>query len=169
MTLKDQLIRDMQAAMRSGDELRKSTIRMARAAIQSAETEARTRLFQQGVPEEEIAERSALDDEGVQAVLMKAIKQRRESADEYARANRDDLAERELAEARILEEYLPQQLGDEEIKAEVASVIAELGASGPRDMGKVMPAAMQRMKGRADGKAVNRAVATLLPKLDSTG
>jgi uncharacterized protein YqeY len=162
MTLKEQLMRDMQDAMRSGDELRKQTIRMARAAIQSAETEARTKLFESGASTEDIEARSLLDDAGVQAVLQKAIKQRRESAEEYTRANRTDLAEKELAEVSVLEAYLPKQMGDEEIEAEVAAVIAEVGASSLKDISKVMPAAMSRLKGRADGRAVNRAVSKLL-------
>ena len=148
--------------MRGGDALRRDTLRMARAAVQSAETEERTRLFEEGVSVEEIEGRAGLDDTGVQAVLMKAIKQRRESAEEYRRANRDELADKELAEAAILEAYLPKQMTDEEIEAEIAPLISELGASGPKDMSRVMPAAMSRLKSRADGRAVNRVVARLL-------
>jgi uncharacterized protein YqeY len=162
MTLKDQLMSDLREAMRSGDTLRRDTLRMARAAVQSAETEERTRLFEEGVPAEEIEGRAGLDDTGVQAVLMKAIKQRRESAEEYRRAKRDELADKELAEAAVLEAYLPKQMTDEEIEAEIAPLIAELGASGPKDMAMVMPAAMSSLKGRADGRAVNRVVARLL-------
>jgi uncharacterized protein YqeY len=146
MTLKDQLMRDLQDAMRSGDELRKQTIRMARAAIKNTEIE-------------RMAE---LDDEGVQNVLRKEIKQRRESAEEYERGKRMDLADKERAEAAMLEAYLPQQLSEEEIEAEVRSIISGLGASGPRDISKVMPAAMSRMKGKADGRLVNRVVTRLL-------
>ena|SRR5688572_1793778 len=162
MPLKDQLMNDLRDAMRSGDALRRETIRMARAAIQSAETEERTRLFEQGVPVEEIDARVGLDDTGVQAVLMKAIKQRRESAEEYRRAKRDELADKELAEVAILEAYLPRQMSDEEIEAEIAPLIADLGVYGPKEMAKVMPAAMALLKGRADGRAVNRVVARLL-------
>jgi hypothetical protein len=146
MTLKDQLTKDLQDAMRGGDELRKSTIRMARAAIKNAE----------------IARRGDLDDAGVQDVLRKEIKQRRESAEEYARAGRSDLADREVAEAGVLEAYLPQQLSEAEIEAEVRSIIGELGATGPKDMSKVMPAAMSRLKGRAEGRTVNQVVTRML-------
>jgi uncharacterized protein YqeY len=146
MSLKDQLMQDMQDAMRSGDELRKSTIRMARSAIKNAE----------------ISRMAELDDAGVQDVLRKEIKQRRESAEEYGRGGRVDLADKETAEARVLEAYLPQQMSEEEITTEVRAIIAELGATGPKDMNKVMPAAMSRLKGKADGRAVNQVVSRLL-------
>jgi uncharacterized protein len=146
MSLKDQLMKDLQDAMRSGDELRKSTIRMARAAVRNAE----------------INRMAELDDEGIQDVLRKEIKQRRESAEEYARGKRQDLVDKELAEAAILEGYLPRQMSEDEVEAEVRPIIAELGAARPADMGKVMPAAMARLKGRADGRTVNRVVSKLL-------
>lgn len=146
MTLKETLMKDMQDAMRSGDELRKSTLRMARAAIKNAE------IFQM----------KELDDPGVESVLRKEIKQRRESAEEYSRAKRADLADRETAEAAVLESYLLTQLSTDEIESEVRALIQELGAAGPQDMNKVMPAAMARLKGRADGRTVNQVVTRLL-------
>ena len=146
MTLKEQLMKDMQDSMRSGDELRKETLRMARAAIKNAE----------------IQQITELDDAGVENVLRKEIKQRRESAEEYGRAKRQDLADKELAEVAILEAYLPQQMTEAEIEVEVRAIISELGASGPQDMNKVMPAAMSRLKGRADGRTVNQVVTRLL-------
>src|SRR5438067_9889324 len=114
MALKEQLMEDLKEAMRSGDELRRDTIRMARTAIKNTE----------------IARMAELDDAGVQDVLRKEIKQRRESADEYTRGKRTDLADKELAEAAILESYLPRQMSEQEIEAEVRTVIADLGASG---------------------------------------
>ena len=146
MTLKEQLLTDLQDAMRSGDDLRKQTIRMARAAVKNAEIE-------------RMAE---LDDTGVQGVLYREIKQRRDSADEYRRGNRPDLVDKELAEVAILEAYLPQQMSEEDIEGEVRAVISEVGAAGPKDMGKVMPAVMSRLKGRADGRAINRVVGRVL-------
>src|SRR5438445_3136072 len=112
MSLKDTLMKDLQDALRGGDELRKSTIRMARAAIKNTE----------------IHRMAELDDAGVQDVLRKEIKQRRESAEEYERAKRPDLAEKELAEAAILDAYLPRQMSQEEIESEVRALIQELGA-----------------------------------------
>lgn len=146
MSLKDQLVKDLQDAMRSGDELKKSTIRMVRASIKNAE----------------IAKIAELDDAGVQDVLRKEIKQRRESAEEYARANRMDLAEKEQAEAALIEAYLPQQMSEAEIEAEVRAIVGEVGASGPRDLSKVMPVAMSRLKGRAEGRLVNKVVTSIL-------
>lgn len=146
MSLKDTLMSDLQDAMRSGDELKKSTIRMARAAVKNAE----------------IQQRGELDDTGVQEVLRKEIKQRRESAEEYARAHRQDLADKELAEVSLLEVYLPKQMSEQEIEAEVRAVISEVGASGPKEMSKVMPVAMSRLRGRADGRLVNQVVTRLL-------
>ena len=143
MTLKDQLMKDLQDAMRSGDALRKETLRMARSAIKNTEIE-------------RIAE---LDDAGVQDVLRKEIKQRRESADEYEKAKRMDLADKERAEAALLEVYLPQQMTEEEIEAEVRAILGETEA---REMSKIMPVAMGRMKGKAEGRLVNRVVTRVL-------
>ena len=143
MTLKEQLMEDLKDAMRSGDELRRDTIRMARTAIKNTE----------------INKMTELDDAGVQDVLRKEIKQRRESADEYEKGNRMDLADKERAEATLLEAYLPKQMSEEEIEAEVRAVIAEVGS---KEMSKVMPAAMQRMKGRAEGRVVNQVVTRVL-------
>lgn len=146
MSLKEQLVSDIQDAMRSGDELRKSTLRMARAAIKNAE----------------IARIGELDDAGVQDVLRKEIKQRRESAEEYKRGNRQDLVEKEMAEVAILEPYLPRQMSEDEIEAEARALLTELGNPGPKEMSKIMPAAMSRFKGRADGRAVNQIISRLL-------
>src|SRR5262245_864487 len=143
MTLKEQLMEDMKDAMRSGDELRRDTIRMARTAIKNTE----------------INKMTELDDAGVQDVLRKEIKQRRESAEEYEKGNRMDLADKERAEATMLEAYLPKQMSEEEIEVEVRSVIAEVGS---KEMSKVMPAAMQRMRGKADGRVVNQVVTRVL-------
>ena len=146
MSLKEQLTKDLQDAMRSGDELKKSTIRMVRAAIKNAE----------------IAQIGELDEAGVQNVMRKEIKQRRESADEYERHNRLDLSEKERAEAALIEAYLPQQMSEADIEAEVRAIVGEVGASGPKDMNKVMPVAMSRLKGRAEGRLVNKVVTSIL-------
>ena len=132
--------------MKSGDELKKSTIRMARSAIKNAEIE-------------KIGE---LDDAAVEDVLRKEIKQRLDSADEYTRGNRPQLAEKEMAEVAILEAYLPRQMTEAEIESEVRAIIADVGATGPQSMSKVMPVAMARMKGKANGRTVNQVVTRLL-------
>lgn len=139
MTLKDQLLADLQQSMRQGDERKRSVLRLARGAIQNAE----------------IAKGKSLDDEEVLGVLMKEAKQRRESIEEFRKAGRNDLADAEEAELGILLSYLPQQLSVEEIRDLVRQTIDEVGAAGPKDLGKVMPVIMSRVRGRADGRVVN--------------
>lgn len=158
MGLKEQLSEDLKAAMRAGDALRRDVLRSAITAINNAEIA--------GVDiADESATRQALGEDAVMDVLRKQVKQRRDSADEYRKAKRADLAEREEAEIAVLEAYLPQQLSRDEIAAEVRQVIAETGASGPGDKSKVMPAAMQRLRGRADGRLINEVATELLSQL----
>ncbi len=104
----------------------------------------------------------ALTDEAATKIMVKMVKQRRESARIYSENNRPELAENELAEAAVIEEYLPKALTPEELDAELRKIIAETGATGPRDMGKVMGAATKRLAGRADGRAISAAVKALL-------
>ncbi len=103
-----------------------------------------------------------LTDEAATKIMVKMVKQRRESARIYSENNRPELAENELAEAAVIEEYLPKALTPEELDAELRKIIAETGATGPRDMGKVMGAATKRLAGRADGRAISAAVKALL-------
>jgi uncharacterized protein YqeY len=151
MDLRQQLMDDLKDALRQKDELRKRTIRSVIAAIKKAETE----LDSSG-------QRIVLDDDDILVVIAKQAKQRQESITEFRRAGREDLATEEEAELAILQAYLPQQLTPEEIEAEARQVIKEVGASGPRDMGKVMKPLMARLKGRADGKVANQIVRELL-------
>ncbi|HQW51466.1 MAG TPA: GatB/YqeY domain-containing protein [Tepidiformaceae bacterium] len=145
-TLKDQVQADLADAMRNREETRKAALRMLIAAIKNTEIE-------QGKP---------LDDAAVTAVIQKQVKQRRESIIEFEKGNRPDLVEREAAESAILETYLPEQARPEEIEAAARRVIAETGASGPRDLGKVMPALTREFAGRADGRAISEIVRSLL-------
>jgi uncharacterized protein YqeY len=152
MGLREQLMDDLKDAMRQRDETRKRTIRSVIAAIKQAETEldasgARVRLE---------------EDEDILVLIAKQAKQRQESIVEYRRGGRQDLVDEEQAELAILENYLPRQLSREEIEAEARQVIAEVGASSPRDMGKVMRPLMDKLRGRADGKLVNQVVRELL-------
>jgi uncharacterized protein YqeY len=155
MGLKEQLSEDLKDAMRSGDTVRRDVLRSLLTAVSNAEI-ARVNV------KDESATREGLDDPGVLDVIQKQAKQRRESIEEYGKAAREDLADRERAELAILMAYLPAQLGRDEIAEEVRRVIAETGASGPRDKGKVMPAVIARLKGRADGRAINDVVTELL-------
>ena len=155
MSLKQQLTTDLQDAMRSGDDVRKGTVRMLMTAVQNAEIAAVN-------IKDPDATRQELDDEGVLAVIAKQAKQRRESIEEFKKANRTDLADNEAAELKIIEAYLPAMLSRDEIAAAVREVIAEVGASGPGDKGKVMPVIMKRLAGQADGRAINEVVTELL-------
>ena len=142
MSLKVRLSEDMKSALKQRDALRKSTITMVRAAILQKEKD----------------ERIELDDEGIIGVIAREVKQRRDSIPEFEKGNRPDLVDQLNAEINILMEYLPRQLTENEIEAMVVSTISEVGAMGSKDMGKVMGALMPKLKGRADGKLINRIV-----------
>lgn len=162
-SLKDQIQADLADAMRNREETRKTALRMLIAAIRNAEI----RSAPPGATDEQLAEMAklppiTLSDDEVIAVVQKQLKQRRDSIDQYQKAQRNDLAEKERAEAAILEVYLPQQATPEEIEAAARNVIAETGASGPRDMGKVMPVLSKQFAGRADGRLINETVRRLL-------
>jgi hypothetical protein len=144
--LKIKLNEDLRQAMRSGDSLRCSVIRMLLSAMNYSE----------------IAKQATLTDSDILGVISKEIKQRKESIEAYTQANRPELANKETAEMAILKAYLPEQLSREEIVNLVRKVIAETGAQGPRDKNKVMPKLMPMMKGKADGQEVNSVVNELL-------
>ncbi|MFT4195911.1 GatB/YqeY domain-containing protein [Ottowia sp.] len=146
MSLKDQITEDMKAAMRAKDAPRLGTIRLLQAAMK----------------QKEVDERVTLDDAAIVAILDKLIKQRKDSIDAFAKAGRQDLVDQESAEMTVLQAYLPARLSAEEIAAEVKAIVAELGASGPGDMGKVMGAAKQRLAGKADMGQVSAAVKAAL-------
>jgi uncharacterized protein YqeY len=110
----------------------------------------------------DILHQSQLTDSEIEAVIATAIKQRREAAEAYDKHNRPELAARERGEASILETYLPKQMTEEEIEGEIRTLIAELGATGTGDMKRVMPAAMSRLKGKAEGRTINKVVTKLL-------
>ena len=142
MSLKDQLTEAMKAAMKAKQTERLSTIRQLRGAIKNKEIELGREL----------------DDEAVIAVIGTLVKQRREAAQMYRDNSRPELAEKEEAELAVLQEYLPAQLSEEEIRAIIAEVVAQVGATSVKDLGKVMPQVMARTKGVAEGKLVNRLV-----------
>jgi uncharacterized protein YqeY len=146
MTLHARLETALRDAMRAGDELRRSTLRMALAAAHNRRIELRRELR-----DEEIVE-----------VLGRQGKQRRESIEHYRAGGRDDRAAREEAELAIIEEFLPRQLGADELQALIRAAIAETGATGPGDLGRVMGRISPQVKGRADGREVADAVRRLL-------
>ena len=146
MSLKERMQTELKEAMKAHDELKVSTLRLLSSAIKN----------------KEIDERKPLDDEGLLAILSTAAKQRRESIEQYEKGGRQDLADKEKAELAIIQGYLPQQLSKEEVAALIKETIAETGAAGAKDMGKVMKALMPKVKGKADGKLVNELVKELL-------
>jgi uncharacterized protein len=139
MALKDRITEDMKGAMRAGDKQRLATIRLALAAIK----------------QREVDERITLDDAQVLAVLEKMIKQRREAIPQFESGGRADLVARESAEIKVLQQYLPAQLGDAEIDALIAEAIAATGAVSMKDMGKVMAAVKPKAQGRTDMGALS--------------
>ena len=146
MSLKDQINDDMKAAMRAKDSERLGTIRLLLAAMK----------------QKEVDERVTLDDTAVVSIVDKLIKQRKDSVAAYVQAARQDLADKESAEIKVLEAYLPQRLSAEEVAAEVKAIVAELGAKGPGDMGKVMGVVKTRLAGKAEMGQVSAAVKAAL-------
>lgn len=155
MATKEQLTAELQDAMRSGDTRRRDVLRGVLTAITNTEI-ARVNIKKEDASREELTEPDILD------VIQKQAKQRRESIEEYRKAGRTDLVQAEQGELEILNAYLPQQLSREEIAQHVRAIITDTGASGPGDKSKVMPLAIARMKGRADGRTINEVVVALL-------
>ena len=146
MSLKERLTEDMKTAMRAKDQVSLGTIRLINAAVKQFEVD----------------ERTEADDARITAILTKMVKQRKDSAKIYADAGRADLADKENAEIAVLQGYLPEMLSADAIAAEVANAIAETGASGMADMGKVMGVASKQLAGKADGRAISTKVKELL-------
>lgn len=146
MSIQDQLTSDVKLAMKAHDKTRISVIRMVLSSIKYSEIE----------------KKAPLTDDQVLEVLARELKQRKDSFVEFTKANREDLATKVEAEIKIIEEYLPEQLSEEEVREIVNAAIDELGATSKADMGKVMGRVMPAVKGRADGKMINKIVQELL-------
>ena len=144
--LKQKLIDDLKQAMKGGDKLRVSVIRLVMAAIKNTE----------------IARQDSLKDTDLLGIIAKEARQRKESIEAFKQGERDDLAAQEEAELAILKEYLPQQMTRDEIVAEARRVIEEVGAQEPKDKGKVMSKLITQLKGKADGREINAVVTELL-------
>ncbi len=144
--LKERLNNDLKQAMRGGDKVRRSVIRLVLAAVQNAE----------------IARQDALEDSDVLGIIAKEARQHQESIDAFKQGNRHDLTAQEESELVVLQGYLPRQVTRDEIVAEARRVIEEVGAQGAGDKGKVMPQLIAQLKGRADGREINAAVTELL-------
>ncbi len=146
MTLKERLADELKIAMRAGDVERRDTIRLLQAAIK----------------QEEIDRQVTLDEDGVQAILQKQAKQRRESMADYEKAGRADLVDEEQKQLTIIETFLPQMMSQAQVEQLARQAIVELGVTDAKGMGQVMAKLMPQVKGKADGRMVNDVVRTLL-------
>ena len=146
VSLKERLSSDLKQAMRDGDKVRRSVVRLVLAAIQNAE----------------IAKQTALEDTDILGIIAREARQHQESIEAFRQGDRQDLVTQEEAELAILQEYLPQQVSREEIIAAARQIIEEVGAEGPGDKGKVMPKLITELKGKADGREINAVVTELL-------
>lgn len=142
MSLRDRINDDLKAAMRSGETVRRDTIRLLTAALK----------------QREVDERKTLTDADVLAVIEKMSKQRRDSISQFEQGGRQDLADKEKQELTLLQTYMPQAMGEDELAAAIAAAVAETGAAGPADMGKVMAVLKPKLAGRADMGKVSAAV-----------
>lgn len=179
-TISERLTSDLKAAMRTGAKARVEVIRSARAALQSAQLEAAKQQYDTAARAVEaqyaadpagrdaalaaiIADAHApLSAEAQVAVIAKELKRRQDAAELYRKGGREDLAAQEEAEAAVLQDYMPQMLALEELRPQVAAIIAELGLVGPAAMGKLMPVLLERLKGRADGRTLSQVARELL-------
>lgn len=150
MNLFDKVSEDIKKAMLAREKVRLEALRGAKKEFLEAKTA-------KGANGE-------LSDDAAMKIIVKMVKQRKESARIYEENNRQELAENELAEAAVLEEYLPKQLTAEELEAEISAIIAQVGASGPQDMGKVMGVASKSLAGRAEGRVISETVKRILNK-----
>ena len=144
--LLDKLKSDLKEAMKAKDSFKRDTIRFLLSAIKQVEVDTRKEL----------------SDEDIIKIIQKSVKQREDAAQQYKEGGREDLYEKETKEAEILKSYLPKQLSDEELEAELKKIIEEVGATSMKDMGKVMGAATKKLAGKADGKRINLTVKKLL-------
>jgi uncharacterized protein YqeY len=165
----ERLMADLKSAMRDGDTTRREAIRMLRAAILNEELELQRQALEalqassdQPLPEDQAVPRRSLTDDETLRLFQRLVKRHHDSIEQFQRGGRSDLVAHEEAQLAIIQGYLPQQMGRDEIEALVRSVIAETGATSRRDMGKVMPRLTQELRGRADPREVNRVVQELL-------
>ena len=146
MSLLDRLTEELKEALRAGNHTKLSVIRLLKSSIKNREIE----------------KMAPLTDEEIIDIIMTALKQRRESIEQFQKGGREDLVQKEKSELEVLQTFLPQQLSEEELVSEVQAVIREVGASSPKDMGKVMKIVMVRVRGRAEGARVSSLVKELM-------
>lgn len=146
MSVSEKIAADYLDAMKAGDKTRVSVLRMIKSSVKY----------------KEIEKKAPLTDEEIQAILMSSVKRAKESIEQFSKAGREDLVDKEKEEMLVVQDYLPKQLSEDDVRKILKEVIAETGASGPKDTGKVMKSAMAKLKGQADGKLVSQIVKELL-------
>ncbi len=146
MSIQQKITDDLKAALKGGDKTRVSVLRMIKSSMKNREIE----------------KKAALTDEDIEAILASFAKRARESIEQFAKAGRTDLADKEERELSVVMEYLPKQLGEDELRRIISDIINEQDLSGPGAVGKIMKASMARLKGKADGSLVNRIVKEIL-------
>jgi len=164
MSLKEKINQDYKDFFKAKEEKKVSVLRMLNSAIKNKELEKRTKLIKTVTLETELVAQSQLSDEEVVSVLSSEAKRRKDSIEQYNNGGRPELAAGEEEELKILSAYLPEQMGEEEVRKIVGEAIKESGASGVQDLGKVMKVLMPRVKGKADGNLVNKIVKEELEK-----
>src|SRR3989344_680237 len=160
--LKEKLQKDLNESLKSGDQLKRLVLGMVMTAVKNKELGKRQQLSKAVSDTGELEKQSQLTDEETIEVVASEVKKRKEAMVQFKTGGRDELAQKEKSEMDILLTYLPEQLDEDEIRAEVQKTIAEVGAAGVKDMGKVIGAVMAKLKGRADGGTVSRLVKELL-------
>ncbi len=164
MTLKEKINQDFKDALKAKEEMKVSVLRMLNSSIKNKELEKRTKLIKTVSDEAELIKQSQLSDEETLSVVSAEAKRRKDSIEQYKVGGRPELAAQEEAEMAILAAYLPEQMGEDEVRRLVQESVKESGAAGAQDIGKVMKVLMPRVKGQADGGTVNRIVKEELSK-----
>jgi uncharacterized protein len=162
MSIRETINQEIKKAMQAKEELLLLVLRGLNAAFQNKEIEKRTKLSKAEKDIKKLEELSKLNEEEVIGVISGEAKKRRDSIIEFKKGNRNDLVEKEEKELEILKKYLPEQMSEDQVKEEAKKVIAEIGAVGPKDTGKVMSALMSKIKGKAEGLVVSKVVGELL-------
>ncbi len=162
--LKEKLSSDVKEALKSGNSEKRMVLSLVLSAIKTRELEKRTKLSKSQPDATKLEEESKINDEEIIEVLSSEMKKRRDSIEQYEKGGRPELAAKEKAEIDILMTYMPEQMSEDDIRAEVRKAISQTGASSPKDMGKVIGAVMAKVKGKADGQLVSKLVKEELSK-----
>ncbi|MBI4160770.1 MAG: GatB/YqeY domain-containing protein [Candidatus Yanofskybacteria bacterium] len=160
--IKERLQKELNDSLKLGNHLKRSVLGMVITAIKNREVEKRTRLSRTVTNVEELEKLGQLSDEETIEVISGEVKKRKESVEQFTAGGRNELAQKERLEIDILMSYLPEQMPENAIRAEIQKIIAELGASGPKDMGRVIGSVMAKLKGQADGGTVSKITKELL-------